>query len=477
MNQNQIITEVKQGNSKAISILINHILKAKEIKITKIMVKEDYWQLMLEGEEIPDQIEVVSLLEKGLIELKIDTIKKVKIYGKKKTEVNPNWQSELLLPAITKIQDQSHNFEAQLVKVEIVDNSQLQLGLRQRAKEGDLSAIAELLNTALGRKNVQAKVVLQNNCLQILLESYVIPNQEDCIRIIKREMLLLKIINLEKIHIYGKKIGDEIPIWDQEIDLTPKLINIKSIPSKSFNLPIITLSSITIFGLLLLVGSSLGLRFHQQQKITEANKLLNQVKQEEISFDKASFETNKKVLESALIILEETPKFPLPLTLSGEINEKLNSTKEQIKETDQTIVTIENIQAKVKAVADTFYAIDSSLDVGMNYRDYTEKVRELKVQIDSLTRDTEAIKHPVYTLLLQAFEHYNFAKDVWQYYLESDNTHSFFPRFSSYGSKLVSEYDAETIDIVGTEYIYLDTSLAQIWMKANSVLEEVKKQI
>ncbi len=53
-----------------------------------------------------------------------------------------------------------------------------QPNLLELAKQGDAQAIASVINYLLKPKNITAKVVLKNNCLQVMLESVQVPEQE-----------------------------------------------------------------------------------------------------------------------------------------------------------------------------------------------------------------------------------------------------------------------------------------------------------
>lgn len=137
----------------------------------------------------------------------------------------------------------------------------------------------------------------------------------------------------------------------------------------------------------------------------------------------------------------------------------------------------ERLRPQIQSVVNQFSALDSKLDVGMNYRQYSNELRELKVSLDSLGRQSGARNLAVYKSLENAFRHYDVAKGVWQYYIESDETHNFFRASSPYGSLLISNYGVPTRDIVGTPYIYLDTALSKVWGYAHSQVVNAQNQI
>jgi hypothetical protein len=138
---------------------------------------------------------------------------------------------------------------------------------------------------------------------------------------------------------------------------------------------------------------------------------------------------------------------------------------------------LERIRPEARAAVEQFAAMNSRLDVGMSYRDYSSQVGELKVALDRFAQQPGAAKLPIYKILKNAFQEYNFALDVWRYYIESDESHSLFPASSEYGSALIQNYQVTTEDIFGQEYIYLNTALATVWGRANNYVKESQGQI
>ena len=54
----------------------------------------------------------------------------------------------------------------------------IQPNLLELAKQGDAQAIASVINYLLQPKDITAKVVLKDGCLQVMLESFQVPEQE-----------------------------------------------------------------------------------------------------------------------------------------------------------------------------------------------------------------------------------------------------------------------------------------------------------
>lgn len=86
-------------------------------------------------------------------------------------------------------------------------------------KQGNLDAISALINRSLSSKGISAKVKRRDDCLQIMLESDQIPNQQNLTRFIQNGISKLEIQNIKTIQIFGRILGDEIPAWSQIIAL------------------------------------------------------------------------------------------------------------------------------------------------------------------------------------------------------------------------------------------------------------------
>ncbi|MBD2357383.1 WD40 repeat domain-containing protein [Tolypothrix sp. FACHB-123] len=90
-------------------------------------------------------------------------------------------------------------------------------------KQGNPQAIEDLLNQALQSKCIKAKTALKDKCLQVLFESAQIPSQEKLVTWLYEGMTKLHIETIEKLNIYGRQLGKEIPDWTQEILLNQGL--------------------------------------------------------------------------------------------------------------------------------------------------------------------------------------------------------------------------------------------------------------
>ncbi|MEH1865108.1 MAG: hypothetical protein V7K69_08865 [Nostoc sp.] len=87
------------------------------------------------------------------------------------------------------------------------------------AKQGDAQAIASLLNRQLQPKGITAKIALKDGCLQVMLESAQVPNQQALVAFIRKDITSLGAASIERAKIYGRQIGEEFPAWSDEFEV------------------------------------------------------------------------------------------------------------------------------------------------------------------------------------------------------------------------------------------------------------------
>lgn len=88
--QEKILELATQGNPKAVAIIINQLLQQQEIKV--IAGRRNGWlHLILESEQIPNQEIVTSLVQQQIASLKSESLKNVKIHGRKLGEKSIAW--------------------------------------------------------------------------------------------------------------------------------------------------------------------------------------------------------------------------------------------------------------------------------------------------------------------------------------------------------------------------------------------------
>ena len=89
-NKPTVQQAAKQGNPRAIAILVNRQLQPKGIT-AKVSMKASCLQIMLEAATVPNQKGLVTALKKWIDSLGIDSIQGVQIYAKQTGEDIPAW--------------------------------------------------------------------------------------------------------------------------------------------------------------------------------------------------------------------------------------------------------------------------------------------------------------------------------------------------------------------------------------------------
>jgi protease PrsW len=93
--------------------------------------------------------------------------------------------------------------------------------LLERAKQGDLEAIAAILQDLCQPYGVTVKVAMNRTCLQILLEAAAPPNPTTPTLALVDAIHHLKLPTVETLKVYGKATNSELPVWDAEYPATP----------------------------------------------------------------------------------------------------------------------------------------------------------------------------------------------------------------------------------------------------------------
>jgi molybdopterin converting factor small subunit len=93
--QQQLVNMAKQGNSKAIAVLINQLLEPKGITATAGF-KDDWLHVILESTQIQNQQDTAIYIHKKLCTLKSKSLKNVKIHGRQPGNKTVAWTQEFV---------------------------------------------------------------------------------------------------------------------------------------------------------------------------------------------------------------------------------------------------------------------------------------------------------------------------------------------------------------------------------------------
>lgn len=398
-----------------------------------------------------------------------------------------------------------------------------QSSLLNAAKQGNPNAIAALINRALEPKGITTKVLLNNQCLSILLESVQTPDQAQSFQFVYKGLKSLGLTSINAVKVYGRHTGSDFPDWQQEFNLNgdikpeiaetpepapivvrPKVSVVRSAPTTTYPQKLATPSSkpkrtqsklivvssiaaLSVAGIAGLGGWVISSRSAQESAVKQATAVMNSIKPIEahaaldaLKADQKQVQDDQKKLQAEIDRLNSAPKlfaFNLPTVDSerAKAQTQLAALETTSQDLDQKVKGLEQLLPFVREAVDKFSALNSSLDVGMNYRECGQQVRELKVALDRLERQPGASEHPVYKELALAFKEYDFAYNVWEYYIESDETHNFISTASPYGVTLMSEYGVAPRTIGDDTYIYLNAALSAVWQRASKHVDLAQK--
>jgi tetratricopeptide (TPR) repeat protein len=204
-NQPNLLELAKQGNAKAIATLINRQLQPKGIT-AKAALKDGCLQVMLESAQAPNQQSLFAFVRKGITGLGAASIQKVKVYGQQSGEDFPSWYQEF----------------------EVV--AQAMPNFVELAKQGDVKAITTLISQWLQPQSITAKASLKDGCLQVMLESNQVPEQQSVAPLLRDRVMGLSIQAVNKVKLYGRQKGEEFPSWHQELSLVGQQQPSESVP-------------------------------------------------------------------------------------------------------------------------------------------------------------------------------------------------------------------------------------------------------
>ncbi len=88
---------VQQGDTEALTELINPYLQAHSLQVADLAFKAEGLQLSVEGADVPEQSQVVALVRDYLSQLRLPSLKTVTLYGQKLGQELPFWMEQIEL--------------------------------------------------------------------------------------------------------------------------------------------------------------------------------------------------------------------------------------------------------------------------------------------------------------------------------------------------------------------------------------------
>jgi hypothetical protein len=149
-----------------------------------------------------------------------DSIQRVKVYGRKTGDDFPAWTEEFVIGEAQTAAPHSAAPHSALDKLIALSKiiPKKQSGLKEKAQQGDIEAITQLLNQPIKQKKIIVKVDIQADCLQLMLESEKIPEMS-LAQVMSRKIMMLELEFVKIVKIYGRQTNAQFPAWTQELDL------------------------------------------------------------------------------------------------------------------------------------------------------------------------------------------------------------------------------------------------------------------
>lgn len=112
-----------------------------------------------------------------------------------------------------------------------------QSNLLELAKQGNVEALTTLLNRSFQPKGITAKATLKDSCLQIVLESAQVPDQQALVAFMRKSLTSLGAESISKVKVYGRQTEEEFPAWNQEFELVTQTLPLANSTTQSVTSP------------------------------------------------------------------------------------------------------------------------------------------------------------------------------------------------------------------------------------------------
>lgn len=247
MTEVGILDRARQGDVNAIVSLMNQSLVDTGVT-AKAALKEHCLQVMLEGDEVPEQSAYSAFVQSGIANLGIETIVALKVYGRQTGQNIPAWTEEFQLrasvPPVEPLPERVHTppplpspanesvppSPPTPAPIESVAPSNTDSGGKKKrapgvkdlAKQGDIAALTTLINRNVSQKDIKARsVTLQDGCLEIALEAQQTPDKSVMGVLVHRELSYLESPLIQTVKIYGYKASSQESDWMEEFAAQP----------------------------------------------------------------------------------------------------------------------------------------------------------------------------------------------------------------------------------------------------------------
>lgn len=193
-----LIDLAKQGNTDAISTLINAQLQSQGIT-AKVALENSCVYVLLESATVPNQNAIAKFIFRGMMRLSIETADTLQVYGKQTTEKRPSWsQLYSLREAKSSIADK-----------DVATNEKLSDQVKNLAEitpDESLDTIANHLNHLLKDEKINIKILPEEKLLKVIAETNQFLNGSVFAERIYKELKKFDLSKFETVGIYKQKI-------------------------------------------------------------------------------------------------------------------------------------------------------------------------------------------------------------------------------------------------------------------------------
>jgi len=246
-----VLHRARQGDPAAIAVLLNQQIKTRGLA-AQVTRQDQSLHIDLQSSQVPDQVDWVVYLRRGMANLQPAGIQWVRISGRVAGAISVAWTHTFDLATIvtpaqpitdrsplgtatdrdsTRTTDESGDRPETLmssvqnasVSPSALDATELSKSdtlLQSRARQGDRQALESWLNQALANKQIQVTAHPSGNCLRIMLEAVISPDQKIATALIQQLLQRLQPAGIQTVQLYGQQTGQDIPDWSEEFALT-----------------------------------------------------------------------------------------------------------------------------------------------------------------------------------------------------------------------------------------------------------------
>jgi hypothetical protein len=124
----------------------------------------------------------------------------------------------------------------------------IQPHILELAKQGDTEAIACLMNRHLQPKGITATVILKDTCLEVMLESVQMSNQQALVTFVRKGITSLSAASIKRVKVYWQQTGEQSPAWCEEFTLGITETELEVVDNEQDSTPHLLTVSITLSG-------------------------------------------------------------------------------------------------------------------------------------------------------------------------------------------------------------------------------------